>query len=1235
MAGDGRIQIDFDMDLNGLKSDAEKAKSILKSTGDNAGDNLNKNFKSNADKVATDSKKASEQVKKDFSGTVHGNVKVNANTKEADQAKAELKRFPKETITKLNVDAKKHGIDNFKSLLRNLPKEKRTELLTKASQGQAINYEKLLREIPAKKVTELKLNNRASSGLKSVQREAKETGSRFSRLKDIITGSVIGAGIQQAGTAAFGAIKRSIQGVVTTGMQYNKTQQVMQATWNTLTGSAAKGDAFVKSINNMSTAFGQSSDLVNELDQQFYHVLNNRGSTEQLTKSVLTMSDTLGMSASNTERLGQNFTHMMSSGRMQLGDFNMISDQLPMFGERLLDYERKEQHNNSLTMGDLRNQMSAGKISAQDAENVMNGLGSKYKDATENMMSTAYGAERSIKSNFQKLSGDIVQPFTKMQSPIFLAVSKWVSDKKTENEFKKVGGAAARGFTTVSTALAKALDIKSLPKSANNFMDNLAKGVTNASNVIAAHSKQIVGFFSGLWSAVKIIGNIGVGFFKGIIGAIGAIAKPLGRLSSGKKNLNGISGALGQISKHKKGIQEVGKVLAGAFIGVKLIKGIHSVYNGFKLLAGGLALISDEPIILVIAAVVALAAAVATLVVSIVKHWSTIEKWTSRTWGRVSKWIGNSWDSIKKHVGNGWRTVKNGVLGAWRTLEKRTGSTWSRIKNHIGSSWNNAKKNSANGYNTIRNGVSGAWNYISGHTRSIWSGISGFFGGIWSGIKGTAKAGWSYISGGVRGALGTISGAWHSTWNGIAGFFGGIWAGIKRTAKGGINGVIGWLNGGINGINSVIHTFGGKKHALGRISKLAKGTPGAPRGLAMVNDGDGPEMIVDNRQQAHLLKGRNRLVNFEGGETVVPFEQTRNILTGVSHFAGGTSGWMSSIGKWFRNKWNGLKDIIKHPIRHLTGMIDKAISGATKGSEFVANFTPPAGHQFVRGIEAPFKKLLKSLKSKHDDLDGGGQHGNPGGSGVKRWRHDVELALKQNGLSTSNAMINKVLRQINTESSGNPRAKQAGSDPDGDGSGPALGLMQTKRGTFNQYAFPGHKDIWNGYDDILAGLRYAKARYGSSLSFLGNGHGYADGGHVFLPQVAPIAEDGDEFVINGSKPTADNLIEQAIFDRARKAPNSFGAEIAGMIRGARSSHEALLAPQYESRRTTYNNVGRSERDYSGRIDSLGQKLDALLDKRVIVDGSSFSKAYEPYGSSTRVRRSVLNDRGLAVNANFN
>jgi len=60
----------------------------------------------------------------------------------------------------------------------------------------------------------------------------------------------------------------------------------------------------------------------------------------------------------------------------------------------------------------------------------------------------------------------------------------------------------------------------------------------------------------------------------------------------------------------------------------------------------------------------------------------------------------------------------------------------------------------------------------------------------------------------------------------------------------------------------------------------------------------------------------------------------------------------------------------------------------------------------------------------------------------------------------------------------------------------------------------GHNNIMNGYDNMLAGLNYAKHRYGNSLSFLGQGHGYANGGLITKNQMIEVGEgDKSEMII--------------------------------------------------------------------------------------------------------------------------
>ncbi|MEY2346327.1 peptidoglycan DD-metalloendopeptidase family protein, partial [Pediococcus pentosaceus] len=161
-----------------------------------------------------------------------------------------------------------------------------------------------------------------------------------------------------------------------------------------------------------------------------------------------------------------------------------------------------------------------------------------------------------------------------------------------------------------------------------------------------------------------------------------------------------------------------------------------------------------------------------------------------------------------------------------------------------------------------------------------------------------------------------------------------------------------------------------------------------------------------------------------------------------------------------------------------------------------------------RQVGGGFWSTIKKIASLFGDDGGGSGTGDPGGAGVQRWKSDVKSALGKLGLSTSASMVSRVLRQINTESGGNPKAMGG---TDGLADGHAEGLMQVKPGTFSAYHLSGHNNIWNGYDNILAGLNYAKHRYGSGLSFLGNGHGYANGGIATTPSI--FGEAGPEMAI--------------------------------------------------------------------------------------------------------------------------
>jgi hypothetical protein len=97
---------------------------------------------------------------------------------------------------------------------------------------------------------------------------------------------------------------------------------------------------------------------------------------------------------------------------------------------------------------------------------------------------------------------------------------------------------------------------------------------------------------------------------------------------------------------------------------------------------------------------------------------------------------------------------------------------------------------------------------------------------------------------------------------------------------------------------------------------------------------------------------------------------------------------------------------------------------------------------------------------------------------VAQWTQQAFGILRANGVPASQLDAGAVGIIIAHESSGNPDAINK-TDSNWVKGIPSKGLMQTIDPTFDKYALPGHHDIYNPVDNIVAGTRYAISRYGS------------------------------------------------------------------------------------------------------------------------------------------------------------
>jgi SLT domain-containing protein len=94
------------------------------------------------------------------------------------------------------------------------------------------------------------------------------------------------------------------------------------------------------------------------------------------------------------------------------------------------------------------------------------------------------------------------------------------------------------------------------------------------------------------------------------------------------------------------------------------------------------------------------------------------------------------------------------------------------------------------------------------------------------------------------------------------------------------------------------------------------------------------------------------------------------------------------------------------------------------------------------------------------------------------WICSAEHALEEHGVSRGRLSTGAAYIVVQHESGANPRAYN-GWDSNAAAGHPSEGIAQVIGPTFHAYALPGHHDIWNPVDNMIAAFRYAISRYGS------------------------------------------------------------------------------------------------------------------------------------------------------------
>ena len=320
----------------------------------------------------------------------------------------------------------------------------------------------------------------------------------------------------------------------------------------------------------------------------------------------------------------------------------------------------------------------------------------------------------------------------------------------------------------------------------------------------------------------------------------------------------------------------------------------------------------------------------------------------------------------------------------------------------------------------------------------------------------------------------------------------------------GINKALGLLKNAVNGIIDGINWVA-KRLGLGDVLdhwdgvKLANGTSGLPKDtIAMVNDQKGPtyrEMIFPPNGKPFIPSGRNVTLPLQKGTKVMPANLTKDFLelSKVPHFASG-------IGDFFSGAWEKAKDIagsiwdyVKNPEKIVQIAINKFVD--------VSSIFEPWS-TITGGI---IKKLMNGIVSKVKGLfdEAIPEVNYSPSAGVEQWRDLARKALQMTNQYTE-ANLNRLLMQMQTESGGNPNAINNW-DINAKNGTPSKGLMQVIDPTFKTWAMDGYDtNIWDPLSNMLASIRYTVNRYGS-LANGWKGHGYESGiGKITLSDLSNV-----------------------------------------------------------------------------------------------------------------------------------
>lgn len=269
---------------------------------------------------------------------------------------------------------------------------------------------------------------------------------------------------------------------------------------------------------------------------------------------------------------------------------------------------------------------------------------------------------------------------------------------------------------------------------------------------------------------------------------------------------------------------------------------------------------------------------------------------------------------------------------------------------------------------------------------------------------------------------------------------------------------------------------------------------------------------------------------------------------------------------------------------------------------------------------------------------------NSGGSQNKsasKWKSDIKRAAKQMKVNLSGKELNGIVSQIQRESNGNAGVTQGNiGDINNLRGTPAQGLLQYVPSTFKSYAVKGHKNIKNGYDQLLAffnnsnwrrDLPYGKSGWGPSGS-----RRFASGTNNAPRGFAQVFEEGGEIMqMRGGETVIPNdvsiqafkqIATSDIFSRTQSAVYDAISQYADQLR---EKQQVATREQQELSRLSRENTAVKEQN--GILKETLETMKAILGELTNVKSTNEQIRDKDYFPDSRTLTKKHNEN-MALNA---